>query len=601
MLGMDAVGRHGGRHPCRNLLRPLLLIAVLTTGPFPWQSTWAAGLSANYAGMMEDHVGRGHHAAPNGQEDARFHVVLETGRERKTVKDIVLQSVDRQGRPRGGQFWDTRPGGGEVLGVYRASKRLNPIDRAIPHRVQGRVEYDLYANPGDFRPGQRFRIAVKFTDGSEATGLVTVDVPVATLSARYAGMLEDRVGQGNHAGANGIQDARFSLSLDTRGARWVVKGIVLRSSDARGNAMGGQLWDTNPGGGWILGVYRNGERLNPSDHEITHVVDGRADYELYANPGTFKPGTYFRVGVRFAEGDEAKAVAMVDVPKAALDVTYRGMSEDVVGEGSHAGFNGQPDGRFDVVLRSGGVQRFVTGIELESVNERGQPTRAERWDTYPGNSWMLAVYRAGERLNPRDQEIGHGARDGTTYQVYANRPDGFKPGTHYRLTMHFAEGDEAFAIVTIGDATVAAPSPPVSGSVGGGRTASALPQPESRASVSSPWRAATVPFDPECKTGCREIVHVRDNHGADVVFRYNPKVDDAVAQWGDCIHSMLTCLLDESREVAPCVTEAACPEGCRTGFLERTAGEGDRRRLVSIFETMFVNEGGECVPVGQGK
>ena len=134
----------------------------------------------------------------------------------------------------------------------------------------------------------------------------------ALLTARYTGIDRDVVGRGGQATPNGEVDGQFSLRLDTRGFRRVVNFIMLQSANAQGQPTGGQVWDTTPNQYWILGVYRNGRRLNPRDQNISDVVQGIANYQIYGNDsGWFRPGQNFRITVRFADGGESVAYAKV--------------------------------------------------------------------------------------------------------------------------------------------------------------------------------------------------------------------------------------------------------------------------------------------------
>jgi len=140
------------------------------------------------------------------------------------------------------------------------------------------------------------------------------------LSGVCAGMEEDRVGQFDQAEAKGQEDARFSVYLDTGGIPPTVKELALQSSDAQGRPSAWlQRWDTRPGNYWLLGVYREGKRLNPVDRDIAHPLHGTARYDLYANrPGGFRQGAHYRVAMRFAEGDEADLIVRIGPPRLAV-------------------------------------------------------------------------------------------------------------------------------------------------------------------------------------------------------------------------------------------------------------------------------------------
>ena len=134
----------------------------------------------------------------------------------------------------------------------------------------------------------------------------------ALLTACYTGINRDVVGRGGQATPNGEKDGQFNLRLDTRGFRRVVNFIMLQSASAQGQPTGGQAWDTTPNQYWILGIYRNGRRLNPRDQNISDVVQGIVNYQIYGNDSdSFRPGQDFRITVRFADGGESVAYAKV--------------------------------------------------------------------------------------------------------------------------------------------------------------------------------------------------------------------------------------------------------------------------------------------------
>jgi hypothetical protein len=133
----------------------------------------------------------------------------------------------------------------------------------------------------------------------------------SSLSAVWRGMTADVVGTWGSGRPNGQPDGHFTVTLNTGGARRVVRFIMLQLANAQGRPVGNEVWDTRPGGYWILGVYRNGRRLNPTDVDITDTVVGFARYELYGNAGSFRPGQYFRITVGFADGGEVVAVTRI--------------------------------------------------------------------------------------------------------------------------------------------------------------------------------------------------------------------------------------------------------------------------------------------------
>ena len=135
--------------------------------------------------------------------------------------------------------------------------------------------------------------------------------PIAVLYFRGVGA--DKVGSGFQPSPNGEPDGHFTVEIDTGGEEAEIVGMRLYTSDRRGSPVfstqAGQTWSTT-GQGWILGVERDGRRLNPSDRRIEDRVKGQARYEIYANgPRWFKPGQYFTLVVHFSDGTVKTASA----------------------------------------------------------------------------------------------------------------------------------------------------------------------------------------------------------------------------------------------------------------------------------------------------
>lgn len=122
---------------------------------------------------------------------------------------------------------------------------------------------------------------------------------------------QDRVGAGGNPNPADGGDGHFRVSL-TGAEGKTVSVITLYSSDAAGNPAFGQVWNTAPDGAWILGVYRDGTRLNPQDTVLSDRVTGPVAYEVFGNDsGYFKSGQYFGVTVRFTDNTEVKATTSV--------------------------------------------------------------------------------------------------------------------------------------------------------------------------------------------------------------------------------------------------------------------------------------------------
>jgi len=114
------------------------------------------------------------------------------------------------------------------------------------------------------------------------------------------------------------------------------------------------------------------------------------------------------------------------------------------------------------------------------------------------------------------------------------------------------------------------------------------------------WKPATVPLDPAC-TGCEEeaIATGVAHGGGEGVLLYDPAVDDAVAQWGDCLTSMLQCFRSGTG-VRACVASAACPGQCKNLFADRAPADGDDLALLRVVEGVYVEVGAPCRPSPRG-
>ena len=115
------------------------------------------------------------------------------------------------------------------------------------------------------------------------------------------------------------------------------------------------------------------------------------------------------------------------------------------------------------------------------------------------------------------------------------------------------------------------------------------------------WRPTTVPWDPECRSGCVEVARTVPlaHSGAELRFRMNPAVDDPIAQWGDCLESVLSCLERDGGRLAPCIDDAACPAECKAVFRTRAAGAADEDARADAFEAVFVDRAAPCRPADE--
>lgn len=120
------------------------------------------------------------------------------------------------------------------------------------------------------------------------------------------------------------------------------------------------------------------------------------------------------------------------------------------------------------------------------------------------------------------------------------------------------------------------------------------------------WKPATVAYTANCGPDCKTLRPIAPGHGGSVPqdarniprLEYNPKVDDAVAQWGDCLQSIMVCVEKQSRNNAPavnaCVAQAMCPQACKDRFQSKT-GQSIQVVQKALFGT-FVSKDAVCRP-----
>lgn len=121
------------------------------------------------------------------------------------------------------------------------------------------------------------------------------------------------------------------------------------------------------------------------------------------------------------------------------------------------------------------------------------------------------------------------------------------------------------------------------------------------------WQPTTTPYDPSCSEGCEELA-IREGsaHGmSGMRLLYNPKVDDPIAQWSDCVMSITLCFEAEAGDsmdqremddvLKVCVQKSQCPFRCKDAF--RAKVEGISQWTVDDeLENVFVGEQALCLP-----
>lgn len=118
------------------------------------------------------------------------------------------------------------------------------------------------------------------------------------------------------------------------------------------------------------------------------------------------------------------------------------------------------------------------------------------------------------------------------------------------------------------------------------------------------WRPGDTPYRLECGSGCVKMGPIGAPDGPPgskpvAVLAYDPKINDRIAQWGDCLQSVSNCAYSRAGEpeaVLPvCVQQSTCPAACKEKFASRTAGLKGRP-VVDAYLEMFSGEDGYCTP-----
>jgi hypothetical protein len=114
---------------------------------------------------------------------------------------------------------------------------------------------------------------------------------------------DDRVGREHNPNRDGVPDGRFNLTISCPVERKLIKLYLLGPPDQWGRR---PQFDTDPSGPHYLGVWRNNQRLNPTDQIISDRIEGQARYELYAgDPNAFQNGNRYEITVTI-EGEGKK-------------------------------------------------------------------------------------------------------------------------------------------------------------------------------------------------------------------------------------------------------------------------------------------------------
>ena len=413
------------------------------------KKTPGAALSAEFCEKLLDVVGLGARTGPDGKADGHITLRVDTLGVRRTIRSIRLESAG------GGGVWESS-GSARVLAVFREGRRLNAQGKALYDSVKSKVRYEVYAAADAFAPSRGFRVTVLFNNSGQAVARFRVPPPAAVpATVSHQGIDRDVVGQSNSPAPDGEKDGHFTLALDTRGAAEVVQSIAIRSVYPTGDPDGGPVWDTAPGAKRILGVLREGRRLNPAAEGISDPIQGKARYELYAgDAGRIRPGQLFKVSVSFQGGGTSSAFASVEGPsKPTLIAKYRGNRYDVVGrgKGSRERPDGKRDAQFSLALDLIGKPRVISAISIHTADEFGVADNRGTWNTaLMGAGWTLGVYWNNRRVSPSDKPMHEEVYGVVNYEVFASAAaKRFGPNPVVMVKVRFTDGEEATTTMRI--------------------------------------------------------------------------------------------------------------------------------------------------------
>jgi hypothetical protein len=133
-----------------------------------------------------------------------------------------------------------------------------------------------------------------------------------SYDAGWVGVDADYVSQSAAAIADGAADGHFTFTYETDIGPYEIRSITVESSDAEGNPAGGQVWTTASSRYWVLGVVRQGVRLNDGHVPSLGTHQGFRSFDLYAaDSGWFQPGQHFIVEVDMGGGTPLRQVVRI--------------------------------------------------------------------------------------------------------------------------------------------------------------------------------------------------------------------------------------------------------------------------------------------------
>lgn len=82
------------------------------------------------------------------------------------------------------------------------------------------------------------------------------------------------------------------------------------------------------------------------------------------------------------------------------------------------------------------------------------------------------------------------------------------------------------------------------------------------------WKEVTTPYDPAC-TRCVEVGAGALGHLENASVLIDFEVDDAPAQWNQCVASILYCI-EDGGDKDGCVDDSECPDPCKADYVAAT-------------------------------
>ncbi len=119
------------------------------------------------------------------------------------------------------------------------------------------------------------------------------------------------------------------------------------------------------------------------------------------------------------------------------------------------------------------------------------------------------------------------------------------------------------------------------------------------------WKDAKVPYSVGCEGGCKPLRAFAPAHGGKhnkdappPQLVYNPRIDDAVAQWGDCLQSIMSCVIklprNDDKGMRNCVAASICPKECKERFAREAGSDMDASE--KAFYNVFTDKEAVCRP-----